>query len=89
MKFKTGSAASTTISAGTKIEGDIVSTTVIVCSYVVLLPLLSIDVQVTTVEPNEKTSGALLVMEEIPVMSLASASPISTSVSSMLVASTV
>ena len=89
MKFKTGSAASTTISAGTKIEGDIVSTTVIVCSYVVLLPLLSIDVQVTTVEPNEKTSGALLVMEEIPVMSLASASPISTSVSSMLVASTI
>ena len=89
MKFKTGSAASTTISAGTKIEGDIVSTTVIVCSYVVLLPLLSIDVQVTTVEPNEKTSGALLVMEEIPVMSLDSASPISTSVSSMLVASTI
>ena len=89
MKFKTGSAASATISAGTKIEGDIVSTTVIVCSYVVLLPLLSIDVQVTTVEPNEKTSGALLVMEEIPVMSLDSASPISTSVSSMLVASTI
>ena len=69
MKFKTGSTASTIISAGTKIEGGVVSTTVIVCSYVVVLPLLSIEVQVTTVEPNENTSGALLVMEEIPVMS--------------------
>ena len=69
MKFKTGSTASTIISAGTKIEGGVVSTTVIVCSYVVVLPLLSIEVQVTTVEPNENTSSALLVIEEIPVMS--------------------
>ena len=69
MKFKTGSTASTIISAGTKIEGGVVSTTVIVCSYVVVLPLLSIEVQVTTVEPNENTSGELLVIEEIPVMS--------------------
>ena len=69
MKFKIGSAASATISTGTKIEGGMVSTTVIVCSYVVVLPLLSIDVQVTTVEPNENASGALLLMEDIPVMS--------------------
>ena len=69
MKFKTGSTASATISAGTKIEGGVVSTTVIVCSNIVVLPLLSIDVQVTTVEPNENTSGELLVIEEIPVMS--------------------
>ena len=69
MKFKTGSTASATISAGAKIEGGIVSTTVIVCSDVVMLPLLSTEVQVTTVEPKENTSGALLVIEEIPVMS--------------------
>ena len=69
MKFKTGSTASATISTGTKIEGGMVSTIVIVCSDVVVLPLLSIETQVTTVEPNENISGALLVMEDIPVMS--------------------
>ena len=69
MKFKTGSTASATISAGAKIEGGIVSTTVIVCSDVVMLPLLSTEVQVITVEPKENTSGVLLVIEEIPVMS--------------------
>ena len=69
MKFKTGSTASATISTGTKIEGGMVSTIVIVCSNVVALPLLSIETQVTTVEPNENISGALLVMEDIPVMS--------------------
>ena len=69
MKFKTGSTASATISAGAKIEGGIVSTTVIVCLDVVMLPLLSTEVQVTTVEPKKNTSGALLVIEEIPVMS--------------------
>ncbi len=69
MKFKTGSTASATISAGTKIEGGVVSTTVIVCSYVAVLPLLSIDIHVTTVEPNGNASGALLLMEDIPVMS--------------------
>ena len=64
------------------------STTVIVCVAVAVLPLPSVTVHVTTVSPNEKLVGALLVVEATLQLSAVVGNPKSTPVASQLAAST-
>ena len=59
--------------SGVVIIGAVVSTTVIVCVAVDELPEESVAVQVTMVSPRGKTSGALLVIDDISTRSDASA----------------
>jgi hypothetical protein len=50
--------------------GAVLSTTVIVCVQLLVLPLLSVTVHTTLVAPGRNWAGALLVTEATPQLSL-------------------
>ena len=63
--------ASISISAGTVILGDVVSTMVTLCSILDSFPATSVAVHVTTVSPIGKNSGASLIIDITPDTSTA------------------
>src|SRR3989304_403649 len=79
--------ASKTTSDGGVIVGAVVSTTLTFCVSVAVLLLVSVAVQVTMVSPSGKTGGASLVIGCISPLSVAAASPKTTTLSAELVAS--
>ena len=61
--------AFTVMFAGAIIVGLVLSSTITFCVAVAVFPALSVTVQVTTVVPNGKVPGALLVTEATPQLS--------------------
>src|SRR3989304_3869589 len=87
--FSVAEVASDSISSGATIVGVVVSTTVIFCDAIAEFPDTSVAVHVTIVSPSGKADDALLVIDKIPVISLALASPMKIVLLDELVASTV
>ena len=61
--------ASTVIFSGCNMLGAVVSTTVTNCVSDTEFPDVSVAVQVTTVSPSGKNSGASLVIDHMPMIS--------------------